>query len=171
MKNINNILRFAQGLFVQCDLFQQLNKSLYSSVQYKEAILKSAKLLAYCSSHFCLKLNKAKFFFYSLHESQYDSQIFSLPSNNFITFSFLLHCHPNLSSSTFTVTVYLTMELMYKAHKENDFIRPFSKFCFKTCPLVLSCPSYCLKTIGQRTFQTGYTRSIITYFNLKITLL
>jgi len=116
IKNINNILWFAYGLFVQCDLFQQLNKSLYSSVKYKEAILKSTKLLAYCSSHFSLKLNKAKFFFYSLHESQYDSQIYSLPSNNFITFSFLLHCHPNLSPYTFTVTVYLTMELTYKAH-------------------------------------------------------
>jgi len=27
MKNINNILRCAHGLFVQYDLFQQLNKS------------------------------------------------------------------------------------------------------------------------------------------------
>jgi len=132
--------------------FSSWIRVLCSPVQYKEAISKSAKLLAYCSSHFSLKLNKVKFFFYSLHESQYDSQIFSLPSNNFITFSFLLHCHPNLSPYTFTVTVYLTMELTYKTHKENDFIRSFSKFCFKTYPLVLSCPSYCLNTIGQRIF-------------------
>jgi len=27
MKNINNVVRFAHGLFAQCDLFQQLNKS------------------------------------------------------------------------------------------------------------------------------------------------